>query len=38
VTITGNLVQNFGVPAASPWMLALLGGALLVIGLKFAVR
>jgi hypothetical protein len=38
VTVTGTLITNFAVPAASPWMLALLGAALLVIGLKFGTR
>lgn len=38
VTVTGNLVSNFAVPAISTSVLALLGLALVLVGLKFTVR
>ncbi len=38
VTVTGTLVSNFSAPAISPAVLALLGLALVLVGLKFAVR
>ena len=38
VTVTGTLVTNFGIPTLSHAMLALLGFALVLVGLKFIVR
>lgn len=38
VTVTGDLITNFAIPAISPAVLALLGFALVLAGLKFAVR
>jgi len=38
VTVTGTLVANYGVPAISPAVLALLGLALVLAGLKFTMR
>jgi hypothetical protein len=38
VTVTGTLLANFAIPAISPAILALLGLALALAGLKFAVR
>ena len=38
VSVTGTLVQNFAIPTISPAMLALLGLALVLVGVKFAVR
>ena len=38
VSVTGNLVTNFAVPALSPSILLVLGLALALVGLKFTVR
>ena len=38
VTVTGDLVTDFSIPALSTWALLILGGVLLVVGLKAAGR
>ena len=38
VTVTGDLITNFAIPAMSTWMLALLGVALVLVGLKLTLR
>jgi len=38
VTVTGDLLVNYAIPALSTWMLAALGLALALVALKFTVR
>lgn len=38
VTVSGNLLVNYNIPAVSPSILILLGFALVLVGLKFTVR
>ena len=38
VTVTGDLIVNYAIPAVSPWVLALLALRLVLPGLKFTIR